>query len=143
MIFYVISHIHNEHCEEHYLRDALESVYPKHHHHEKKVNERHDNYINTRWHFRKHESIYLSDKEVEDLYSHPCVHKIVPLYYENGRNEDNRHMHSKNRTNTKRKKKNLCKQPSFLLYYRHGGFESEEHYNDWKEQAQDYWKYGM
>ena len=75
-------YLHTDHCSEFELRDAMHALYP--HRHEASMKHHKSMFENreTRWNTRVHHNIQMSIKHVEDIHSHPCIHKVIPLYYE-------------------------------------------------------------
>ena len=75
-------YMHHQECPEEALRDALHMIYPHRIEHSETLNAVHREHRETKWAERRHLYVMLTPGRVHDIHSHPCVERVVPLYYE-------------------------------------------------------------
>eukprot|EP01084_Bolivina_argentea_P258689 436224_1 len=68
-------------CTEHALRDAMQMIYPHRIEHSSEMQISQKKNRETKWKNRRHLFVSLTPKRIEDIHSHPCVEKVIPLYY--------------------------------------------------------------
>ena len=59
----------------------MHMIYPHRIEHSYENQMMHKKHRETKWNERRHLYIQLTPKRVEEIHSHPCVEKMIPLYY--------------------------------------------------------------